>query len=262
MKKMQLLSLIICLLLSSGCSKNQSTFAKRKVQTSELADLNINRSKHEIIKKPINLDEDRLPVVKSEAVEDDYFNDAVFVGDSRVSGLIDYGVLGESTAKVYAAESLDLNKVFLKQVILMDNGSYGTLLDALSQHSFQKVYVSFGLNEMGWRVLSIFEEKYVELVEAIKALQPEATIYLLSVYNYSEDHENEDDFTNLEQVKRINDEVKQVAKLCDVEWINSNDMLGGDDEYLSREWSEDGYHLNTIGYQHWLEMLKEHTLRE
>lgn len=261
MKKISLLSIVFCLLISGGCQSERSF--KGKINSSVKTDFNIRSEESKILKKEmIEGAQEYLPVAKSEAVEDDFFNDAVFVGDSRVSGLIDYGVLRDNTVEVYAAESLDLNKVFLKQVILMDNGQYGTVLEALSQHSFEKVYVSFGLNEMGWRVMSIFEEKYVELVEEIKKLQPNATIYLLSVYNYSEDHENEDEFKNLNQVKLINEQIVKVAQTCNVEWINSNDMLGGDDVYLSREWSEDGYHLNVLGYQHWLDMLKEHTIRE
>lgn len=198
------------------------------------------------------------PVAFSEAVDESYFNDAVFIGDSRVAGFDIGHVLENTTRTAYAAVSLDLNKVFTKQVIQLDNGNYGTVFDALAQHSFGKVYISFGLNELGWGSMEVFEQKYSELIDQVRMLQPNAMIYLLGVYNFSASVNGENSYTTLDYVKRNNASILNVAQQKGVYYIDSNAMLGGSDVFLPEEWSNDGYHLNQYGYNAWVEMLKTH----
>ena len=40
----------------------------------------------------------------------------------------------------------------------------------------------FGINELGWRSLELFRDYYVELIEEVKKLQPDAKIYILSIF--------------------------------------------------------------------------------
>ena len=106
------------------------------------------------------------PVKASDEVGIEYFDDAAFIGDSRMVSINSMSNL--TNASVYAAVSMDLNKVFTKPIIPMADGSLGYLLDALNQYQYGKVYMSFGLNELGWYALDVFEEKYTELIQSVK----------------------------------------------------------------------------------------------
>ena len=111
-------------------------------------------------------------------IKDD-FADAVFIGDSRTVGL------GMNTdrpkATFYASTGLNVGTVATSETILLDDGSYGTVYDALKQKQFGRVYIMFGINELGWPYPDVFQEEYETVINKIKELQPDATIYVQSI---------------------------------------------------------------------------------
>ena len=98
------------------------------------------------------------PVPQSEGVDNTYFDDAVFIGDSRTEGLILY--TGLSNATVYANQGLMVDTVFTSPVIQMD-GQRLSVVEALRRTEFKKVYIALGINETGWAYSNIFIEKYL-----------------------------------------------------------------------------------------------------
>lgn len=253
MKTKKILSLILCLAMASGCSASQYT----QIRTYG------SRNEHEL------KEHNRLckfavpqtygePVPESEAVDNSYFNDAAFAGDSRIAGLSEYSILTDTTARIYGSVSLDVSKATMRTVFALDNGTMGTMIDAIAQSPVQKVYLSFGLNELGWYVMDIFKENYIDIINRIKIAQPQAQIYLLDVYNFSKNREYENDYTTLDKLKQINEAIKEVAQMTQVNLVHSNAMFETEDTYLPEEWSNDGYHLNKEGFAHWLDMVKEH----
>lgn len=249
----KVLSLILCLVVASACSASRYTQAR----------LNGSKGEHEL-QQHIRLCKFALPqtygepVPKSEAVEYSYFNDAAFAGDSRIAGLSELYVLADTTARIYGSVSLDVSKATMRTVFALDNGTMGTMIDAIAQSPVQKVYLSFGLNELGWYVMDIFKENYIDIINRIKIAQPQAQIYLLDVYNFSKNREYENDYTTLDKLKQINEAIKEVAQMTQVNLVHSNAMFETEDTYLPEEWSNDGYHLNKEGFAHWLDMVKEH----
>lgn len=200
------------------------------------------------------------PVPLNDYVEDAFFDDAAFVGDSRVEDMIIYKTLADSNRAVYAAVSLDLNQVSYKKAIPLDNGEMGTICEALSQRQFRKIYISFGLNEIGWKSETVFKNKYNELIQEIKNIQPDADIYLLGVYPFSKSVENVYDYNTLDKIDWLNKLISEIAYENQVYWINAAEMLPEGESYLPEEWSGDGYHLNSDGYRAWVEYLKVHTV--
>lgn len=253
MKTKKILSLMLCLALASACSASQYT----QIRTYG------SRSEHEL-KQHNQLCKFAVPqtygepVPESEPVDISYFNDAVFAGDSRIAGLFDYNVLSDTTARIYGSVSLDVSKATMLSVFTLDNGVMGTMVDAIAQSPVQKVYLGFGLNELGWYVMDIFKENYIDIINRIKIAQPQAQIYLLDVYNFSKNREFENDYTTLDKLKQINEAIKEVAQTTQVNLIHTNSMFDSEDTYLPEEWSSDGYHLNKEGFAHWLDIVKKH----
>lgn len=196
------------------------------------------------------------PVKASDEVGIEYFDDAAFIGDSRMVSINSMSNL--TNASVYAAVSMDLNKVFTKPIIPMADGSLGYLLDALNQYQYGKIYMSFGLNELGWYALDVFEEKYTELIQSVKVSQPNATIYLLDIFNISQDRIGGMSYHTLERIKEVNDLIMKIAVDQGVNVIHMNEMLGGDDQYLPASLSSDGFHLNKDGFASWEHLIRTH----
>lgn len=53
---------------------------------------------------------------RSEAVENSYFDDAAFAGDSRIAGIAELYVLADTTARIYGSVSLDVSKATMRTV--------------------------------------------------------------------------------------------------------------------------------------------------
>ncbi len=69
-------------------------------------------------------------------VDDDWFDDAVFIGDSRTVGLRDYGGLDNAT--FYASTGLGIYDMWTEKFCEVD-GEKTTLEDALSRRQFGKI---------------------------------------------------------------------------------------------------------------------------
>lgn len=94
------------------------------------------------------------PAPETAAVEDDWFSDAVFIGDSRTDGLRLYsGIRG---ADFLAYKSLMIfhvvgnDQVDRKAVPLNGVGDKKTVLEWLDEKQYAKVYLMFGVNELGY----------------------------------------------------------------------------------------------------------------
>lgn len=184
-----------------------------------------------------------------------YYQDSAFIGDSRADTIKTYDLFQGVNVEVYAASSLDLNKVFIKNVILLDNGAYGTLLQAIKQKPLNKIYISFGLNELGWFAMDVFENQYISLVNEIKSVQPNAQIYLMSVYPFAQSKVKQYDYTTLEKLQIINDSIANVAQETGSLVFDQAQFIPEGQDYLPEKWSDDGYHLNKEGADAWLEMM-------
>ncbi len=141
-------------------------------------------------------------------VDNSYFDDAVFIGDSRTQGFIIYNDLTNATA--YMDKGLKVDTAFTRADIDV-NGVKMTAMDALAQNTtFQKVYVMLGVNELGWAYSDIFIEKYGELVDKIKEIKPDAEIYIQSILPVSEKKSNSDKIYNMTKINEYNSLIQKM----------------------------------------------------
>ena len=123
------------------------------------------------------------PVPRSAAVDKSYFDDAVFIGDSRTEGFITYNSLNNATSLTY--KGLMVDTAFTKPVINV-NGKLCSVMDALAETKFSKVYIMLGINETGWAYSNIFIEKYEKIIDRIREINPAATIYIQQILPVSQ----------------------------------------------------------------------------
>ena len=116
-----------------------------------------------------------VPVPESPAVENDYFADAAFVGDSRTEGF--YLFSGVKQGKKLTCDGLSVFTLARKKAIHLNGGSY-TLLEALALQPYAKVYLCLGVNELGYRDDAAFYKAYCDAIDAVRACQPNAVLYV------------------------------------------------------------------------------------
>ena len=191
------------------------------------------------------------------AVDNSYFDDAVFIGDSRTQGFIIYNGLSNATA--YMDKGLKVDTAFTKADIEV-NGVKMSAMDALAQNTtFKKVYVMLGVNELGWAYSDIFIEKYGELVDKIKEIKPDAEIYIQSILPVSEKKSNSDKIYNMEKINEYTGLIQKMAEEKKVYYLNGAEAVADGSGYLPDEASTDGVHLNKEYCAKWLDYLKNHT---
>ena len=110
-------------------------------------------------------------VPELERVTSEYFNNAVFIGDSITEGIKTYGLMSNST--VIAATGINISTITTNQVVKTANGRV-TVLDALKQYpDTQKIYILLGANGIAWIEKDLFIHLYTEFIGAVKNEFPE-----------------------------------------------------------------------------------------
>ena len=123
-------------------------------------------------------------VGESEMVGDDYFDDALFIGNSLIVGLQRTVPL---RARFLATVGLNVSQVFNKALIPQTDGSVITISEAIGKERFSKVYLMFGINELGWGSIASFINYYGQIVDRIRQVNPEAIIYVQSILPINEE---------------------------------------------------------------------------
>lgn len=193
-------------------------------------------------------------------VEDDYFADAAFIGDSRTVGLYEYGGL-EETATFYASTGLTVHKLFTEKIVAVPGQKKKiTVEEDLSQRQFAKVYLMIGINEMGTGTVESFLEKYAECVEHIRELQPEAVICLQSILRVTEERSEQGDYITNEGIDARNEGIAAMADNEHVFYLDVNEVVCDETGALTADYTHDGVHLKAQYIALWKEYLKSHAV--
>lgn len=204
-----------------------------------------------------------LPVAQSEAVDEAWFADAVIIGDSRTDGLRLYsGIRGVDFLCYKGLTIFELMND--KPVIQTADGKIG-VLQALSEKQYAKVYLSLGLNELGYNDDPGFDATYRAAVDRIRELQPDADIYLqlLIPVNAQRCQEtNQPTYVTNQQVAVYNDIIRAIAADKQVYLLDVGEIYTDENGELFYEASFDGIHFYKGGYAQWYEYLKTHTVKE
>ena len=190
------------------------------------------------------------------AVTDDYFQDAVFIGDSRTAGFQLFS--GPQNATYYTANGLKVDTIFTKEVVETGNGEKMTIIEALRQKPFQKVYIMLGINELGWAYSDLFIKKYGEVVTEIKNIAPQAQIYVQSLLPVSEKRSLSDEIYNNANIGKYNELIQQMAAEKKLYYLDVAQCVADPEGNLAGGASTDGIHLQKTYCDLWLDYLKRH----
>ena len=200
------------------------------------------------------------PAPQSEPVDNSYFDDAAFVGDSRTDGFMIYSGIG--TGKNLTSNGLSIFKLEEKKALTIGGQEY-TLLEALALEQYGKVYLSLGVNELGYFDDQGFYDNYCKAIDHIRALQPNAVIYIQGLIPLNEGQiaatTGRTYLTN-DHLRIYNDLMKKAAQEKQVVYLDLYSEFVDENGALPEDGSHDGVHLTKAYCQRWLEYLKTHTV--
>ena len=192
------------------------------------------------------------------AVDDAYFEDAVFIGDSRMEGFRAFS--GITKGSFVTAVGMELENFYTNTQIATAKGNM-TVLDALGNINYSKIYMMLGTNELGAYDMNEVQSNYRKVLEDIKqkSSSTDPIVYVYSVI-YVDESLVETDYVNNVNVDTINLEILKMCQEEGYHYINLNEILSDGNHSLISGASEDGIHLTQEYCQKWLDYTKLHYL--
>lgn len=170
--------------------------------------------------------------------DEHYFDDALFIGDSRMESLARYARLGN--ADYFTDVGMTVYRMF-SDSCWDDNFCTTDLAGLLSSRQYGKIYVMLGLNEAGYSLDSL-TSAYEEALARLRQLQPQARIFLLKLYGVSRDQAEAASWLGPQNLDRIN---AMIEGLCDGDQVRCLDPRAVYEDgqgYLQEDCSDDGVH--------------------
>lgn len=187
-------------------------------------------------------------VPKTDRVEEGFFSDALFVGDSRTVGFCNYtAITNYCCAKVSLNVRSALTNKYMEDTL--DDGSVVdcTLVEYLSRHAneFSRVYICFGTNETVWNDAS-FIACYETLVENMREYLPDETpIYIQSILPVNEEIASKYKYAVSNEIAvRKNMLLSEMCERIGANYINPAEAFVKDGIFsLDADYATDGLHL-------------------
>lgn len=198
-------------------------------------------------------------VSQSDRADDSFFDNALFIGDSRTQAIQNSKAFKNSAFFAYQG----LNTITaMKSPFVVENDEELMLVDALARHpEYKKIYVCFGINDF-WFTESAFREKYSLLIDAIKsAASPDAQIYMYAVAPVLDGMQKSSSGLNNHKMVKFNQIACEIAQSRGVKFVDVSEAFIKEDgfRYLTKNESPDGVHLNHAQVAMICEYLRTHT---
>ena len=207
------------------------------------------------------------PVPQSEPVELEFFEDAIFIGDSRMEDFAAFSGLAKY-ATFYTHIGVTVNHLISENesevIRFRVNGESLTLEETLRKYNdFSKVYIMLGYNELGWPYPEEIIKYYVKVLDIIKEANPASEIYVECVIPVARtitgsgvDPETE----NNENIARFNRYIREMCKEQKVYFLNVQEALVDSEGYLPDGAASDGIHMKKEYCIKWLDYIKCHVV--
>lgn len=191
-------------------------------------------------------------------VDESYFDDALFIGDSRIVGLRDYGKL-EGHGTFYASEGLNIFRLLNSRIVEAPGQRKKiTVEEALGERQFGKIYLMVGINELDIGTVERYKNTYQETIERIRELQPNARIYIQSIMLVTEKRAAKGDFVTNAGILARNEAIQGLADNVNVFYLDVNEAVVDESGGMNPEYTTDGVHLKAKYVPLWTEYLKTH----
>lgn len=192
-------------------------------------------------------------------VKKDYFDDAVFIGDSRIVGMYDYSGLTNATflAKTGLTVYNLLDDEFVKDP---DTGKDVSVSYMMQHHNYGKIYLMVGINELGTGGTERFAEAYKDVLKKFRKWQPDAVIYVQSIMGVSPKKDKTDPVFNNTNIRDKNYAISKLTDGIHIFYLNIQEIYEDKNHNLLQDLTFDDVHLYAQHYDKWVKYLKTHAV--
>lgn len=188
-------------------------------------------------------------------VDESYFDDALFLGDSRAVGMKLYS--GLENMQFYCKEGLTVYNMF-SEAIVEEDGDKLTAEEALKKHRFEKIYVEIGINEMGTGNIDSFMEQYEEDIQTLRQMQPDAILFLCGIMCIEKERSDTDEIFNNEGIRARNERIRALADNQNIFYLEINEAVCDENGDLDPKYTYDDVHLLGKWYSLVVDYMKSH----
>ena len=189
-------------------------------------------------------------------VDESYFDDALFIGDSRTVGLRDYTDVSEH-ADFYCETSLTIQKILTENF-----PGLGTIEEALAGKAYGKIYIMLGINELGLGTTENFMEKYTEVVDFLCEKAPQARIFVQGIMRVTGKKHHSDAIFNNNNINARNNAIATLADNEQIFYIDVNEVVCDEEGHLNTEYTYDQLHLLGMYNDLWKQFLMSHGVQD
>ena len=192
-----------------------------------------------------------------EEVDLSYFDDALFIGDSRVAGL---AMNSGTNATFYAVTSFQLYRYKTFKVVQTPSGKV-PIFDAMPYDKFTKIYIKVGLNELGSVTDEPFFDAYTSLINDLRVMQPRAIIYIQAILPVTQVKSQTDKVHCNENIKKRNENLKSFAELMKCYYVDVGPYFADETGALKAETTADGIHMYSKYMPMWIDALRKQAVK-
>lgn len=193
-------------------------------------------------------------------VDDSYFSDALFIGNSRTVGLSLFGSMPSDTT-FYATVGMNIYDLLDSTAqVPPEEGPEQSFESLISGRQFGKIYIMLGINDLATGTSESFAEYYKGVIDHIHAAQPNAIIYIQSIINISAERDAQGDAISNSNINEKNALLSQLANNDYIFYLNINEVLIDSNGYLNADYTSDGIHLGGGSLSLWEDYLYSHAV--
>lgn len=192
----------------------------------------------------------------SPAVDDSYFSDAAFIGDSRMQGF--RNASGITQGQFFTSVGMSLSKMKSEAIIPTADGENITVAAALSGGTYNKIYIMLGANDLGEYDWNSFREGFIAVTKRFKEIQPDAVIYICSCIYVEESKVTTGSYVNNANVDTINQIMLEICEEQGYYYLDLNEFLSDGYGSLISGASSDGVHIYEEYCKQILSYMKTH----
>ena len=195
-------------------------------------------------------------------VDESYFADAMFIGDSFTQGVEIFKKFGGVTTvwKVGINSHSAMTETFYKPT--PDSEKLLTMVEAVEYHNPRKLYIMLGTNGIDWESLEWNIEGYSVLIDELALRVPGCYIIIQSIPPTTRETSAARPRLSRENIDKYNALLLDLAMNKGVYFLDVNASLRDEEGYMPDDIAAyDGIHMIPDGYSIWYEYVITHAIK-
>lgn len=188
----------------------------------------------------------------------EYFDDALFIGDSRCVGIAEYGNLDNAT--FFAREGMAVRNLWKKESTVKGVGEM-FLEDLLGANDYAKIYIMLGFNELGYDKDET-AARYKETLDKLHEMEPQAIIYVCSNLHVTAEETLKNPTFGNENVDMFNEKIRAFTDHETFFYLDVNERFNDEAGNLIDEYTSDRVHLRAKYYKEWSDWFCQKTIQK